>query len=264
MVGKLTLHHNFLAQQLGTKFATTPVHTIEESTLFKKLMKDNNVQLISASDRIVDSNNTKRKSKQKPKTISDNNANLTILPKELDWIALTKSWNVFANGRSIFYKLPEQLLSYFKSWMRARAEENSLHNHAGAEKNIQDILLAQSRHIITNKPFQRKLFQHLWRDERPALYPALRPQQGIVGFGTIVQNQQHQFQTLSPLPAITSTTNIMPRLLPASSQIGEVHTHLQPQLRKKRKRTCQVPECPSPTTCPGHPMCKKGDDGNYH
>ncbi|KAI8805543.1 hypothetical protein BJ742DRAFT_741239 [Cladochytrium replicatum] len=44
MVGKLTPHHNFLAQQLGTKFATTPVHTIEESTLFKKLMKDNNVQ----------------------------------------------------------------------------------------------------------------------------------------------------------------------------------------------------------------------------
>ncbi|KAI8799359.1 hypothetical protein BJ742DRAFT_884569 [Cladochytrium replicatum] len=211
MVGKLTPHHNFLAQQLGTKFATAPVHTIEESTLFKKLMKDNNVQLISASDRFVDSNNTKRKSKQKPKTVSDNNANLTILPKELDWIALTKSWNVFASGRSIFYKLPEQLLSYFKSWMGACAEENSLHNHAGAEKNIQDILLAQSRHIITNKPFQRK-----------------------------------------------------PRLLPASSQIGEVHTHLQPQLREKRKRTCQVPECPSPTTCPGHPMCQKGDDGNYH
>ncbi|KAI8799898.1 hypothetical protein BJ742DRAFT_882417 [Cladochytrium replicatum] len=74
------------------------------------------------------------------------------------------------------------------------------------EDRTDDQILEALLHSIER---HRRLEQNI--TVRPALNPALRLQQGIVGFGTIVQNQNQrlQFRTLSPSPAIISTAKIM-------------------------------------------------------
>ncbi|KAK9447458.1 uncharacterized protein V1518DRAFT_406987 [Limtongia smithiae] len=72
--------HGYLAKRQKCRYAVIPVYSKEERLLFAKLLRDS----IATGAEIS------------------------------DWPHMTKLWNPFADGRLVFYKLPQHLNSYFR------------------------------------------------------------------------------------------------------------------------------------------------------
>ncbi|KAJ7073753.1 hypothetical protein C8F01DRAFT_1242055 [Mycena amicta] len=61
--------------------------------------------------------------------------------REPNFKAMAKAWNsTHANGKTVFYKLPEQLQNHFQSWKAARDEVTSLHMTAQARAPVMDLI----------------------------------------------------------------------------------------------------------------------------
>ncbi|KAK9376589.1 uncharacterized protein V1513DRAFT_253069 [Lipomyces chichibuensis] len=97
----LKFKHGYLAKRQRCRFAVIPMYSKEERLLFAEIVKDRPVMC-------------------------------------LDWAEIAKLWNPFADGKSIFYKLPEHLDSYFRL-LRESALTFAAHNH-----NPQDVLIVDS------------------------------------------------------------------------------------------------------------------------
>ncbi|KIO21104.1 hypothetical protein M407DRAFT_10559 [Tulasnella calospora MUT 4182] len=97
--------HNYLAQLQRTLIAILPVSTESERSLFSPM----------CHTRAVDG-------------------------KEPDWAEFACLWSRHANGRTIFYKLPEHLSVYYKTWLERRNESNSVSDIAQDFKHIKSLL----------------------------------------------------------------------------------------------------------------------------
>ncbi|KAK9322119.1 hypothetical protein V1517DRAFT_324401 [Lipomyces orientalis] len=73
----LKFKHGYLAKRQKCRFAVIPIYSKEERLLFTEIIKDRPIL-------------------------------------RLDWDEIAKLWNPFADGKIIFYKLPEHLDSYFR------------------------------------------------------------------------------------------------------------------------------------------------------
>ncbi|KAK9363545.1 hypothetical protein V1504DRAFT_445184 [Lipomyces starkeyi] len=91
----LKFKHGYLAKRQRCRFAVIPMYSKEERLLFAEIAKDRPVM-------------------------------------DLDWAEIAKLWNPFADGKSIFYKLPEHLDSYFRL-LRESALTFAAHNPLDAE-----------------------------------------------------------------------------------------------------------------------------------
>ncbi|KAG2059870.1 hypothetical protein BDR06DRAFT_967438 [Suillus hirtellus] len=88
------IQHKFIAESQGMLMAILPVHTREEHDLFQFL--------IQLSPLFLDSN------------------------WQPNWTALTVVWAGHADGYNIFYKLPEHLKTYYKTWTDFCNEQNTI------------------------------------------------------------------------------------------------------------------------------------------
>ncbi|KAK9388610.1 hypothetical protein V1515DRAFT_412666 [Lipomyces mesembrius] len=91
----LKFKHGYLAKRQRCRFAVIPMYSKEERLLFAEIIKDRQVM-------------------------------------DLDWAEIAKLWNQFADGKFIFYKLPEHLNSYFRL-LRESALTFAAHNPQDAE-----------------------------------------------------------------------------------------------------------------------------------
>ncbi|KAK9314790.1 hypothetical protein V1522DRAFT_111394 [Lipomyces starkeyi] len=91
----LKFKHGYLAKRQRCRFAVIPMYSKEERLLFAEIVKDRPVM-------------------------------------DLDWAEIAKLWNPFADGKSVFYKLPEHLDSYFRL-LRESALTFAAHNPQDAE-----------------------------------------------------------------------------------------------------------------------------------
>ncbi|KAK9353939.1 hypothetical protein V1505DRAFT_420422 [Lipomyces doorenjongii] len=91
----LKFKHGYLAKRQRCRFAVIPMYSKEERLLFAEIVKDRPVL-------------------------------------DLDWAEIAKLWNQFADGKFIFYKLPEHLDSYFRL-LRESALTFAAHNPQDAE-----------------------------------------------------------------------------------------------------------------------------------
>ncbi|KAG1883235.1 hypothetical protein F4604DRAFT_1677595 [Suillus subluteus] len=62
--------------------------------------------------------------------------------KQPNWVALAQEWQHHANSTHIFYKLPEQLKSYYKTWNEHQNEHNSVEQNNSAYLELQKLLAA--------------------------------------------------------------------------------------------------------------------------
>ncbi|KAL6307399.1 hypothetical protein BKA93DRAFT_747778 [Sparassis latifolia] len=85
--------HHYLSKRQGTQFAVLPVHTREERDLFQLF-----VDLLP----------------------------LFKMPGQPNWDVAAAVWSNHADGRKIFYKLPEHIKSYYKTWNEHCNENNSV------------------------------------------------------------------------------------------------------------------------------------------
>lgn len=92
--GARTDCYEFLASAHDTKFALTPIHTNEEYALFTRALRTDG-----------------------PFAVANGTPNFRQMAK---W------WSSQVNGKKIFYKLPEQLKSHYKTWSALRAEMTTL------------------------------------------------------------------------------------------------------------------------------------------
>ncbi|KAG0706444.1 hypothetical protein DFH29DRAFT_1066800 [Suillus ampliporus] len=102
------IKHDYLAGQQQTPVAVLPVHTVEEKALYRLLLKSNTGQFSGK--------------------------------KQLNWITLAQEWQRHANGTSIFYKLPEHLKSYFKTWNEHQNEHNLVEQNKSTYDELQKLL----------------------------------------------------------------------------------------------------------------------------
>jgi hypothetical protein len=97
--------HHHLAKLQGTQFAVLPVHTRQETALYKNLQR----RLFNG--------------------------------QEPDWIMFAQQWSTHCNGYSIFYKTPEHLQAHDQQWTHQSKFSNTLKvNHEVVQvvrKNLQ-------------------------------------------------------------------------------------------------------------------------------
>ncbi|EIW52507.1 uncharacterized protein TRAVEDRAFT_24023 [Trametes versicolor FP-101664 SS1] len=104
--------HAYLSERQGTRFAVLPVHSRDERDLFHLLVET---------------------------------ATVTTAATQPNWEKLVNVWAGHADGRSIFYKLPEQLKSYYKTWLDFCNENNTVALNVQACKRIRTLLKPSTR-----------------------------------------------------------------------------------------------------------------------
>ncbi|KAF8328650.1 hypothetical protein F5887DRAFT_897466 [Amanita rubescens] len=97
------IKHADLAKQQQTQIAILPVHTPAERALFRLLM-----------------------------SMSNGPFSATGTNRQLNWVAMASRWAEHCDGKTIFYKLPEHIKSYYKTWKDIRNEKNSIEQHRAA------------------------------------------------------------------------------------------------------------------------------------
>ncbi|KAG6370815.1 hypothetical protein JVT61DRAFT_11026 [Boletus reticuloceps] len=112
------IRHKWIAEQQGTLVAVLPVHSREERDLFRLLMQ--------SSPLFSDATN-----------------------RQPNWTSLAAVWATHANGKTIFYKLPEHLKAYYKTWNDYCDENNTIAQNTAAAKRIRT-LVRSSPPNITN------------------------------------------------------------------------------------------------------------------
>ncbi|KAF8419486.1 hypothetical protein L210DRAFT_3766619 [Boletus edulis BED1] len=103
------IHHRYLSERQETRFAVLPIHTRSERALFQ-LYADTSPHFSSSSG-----------------------PNFTLLASDM---------NSHADGHTIFYKLPEHLKSYYKTWLDYLNEKTSTNLSVSATKHIRILLQA--------------------------------------------------------------------------------------------------------------------------
>ncbi|CDO73771.1 hypothetical protein BN946_scf185015.g99 [Trametes cinnabarina] len=98
--------HQYLSERQGTRFAVLPVHTRAERDLFHLLI-----------------GSTSTSGSGQP-----------------EWERLSSTWSGHADGQHIFYKLPEHLKAYYKTWLDFCNENNSLALNVHACQRIRALL----------------------------------------------------------------------------------------------------------------------------
>ncbi|KAG2057228.1 hypothetical protein BDR06DRAFT_969438 [Suillus hirtellus] len=131
---KQNIQHKFIAESQGTLMAILPVHTCKERDLFQLL--------VQSSPLFLDSN-------QQP-----------------NWTALTVVCAGHANGHNIFYKLPEHLKTYYKTWTDFCNEQNTILLNTEIGKLLADHALQRS--AVHYLYADRSSHEHKWKaDNNP-------------------------------------------------------------------------------------------------
>lgn len=108
--------YDYLAHAQGSRFAIVPVHTIQEKKLFKSL---------------IDSNPSMSKAKALK-----------------DWEAFCSIWSSHCNGRTIYYKSPQHLQSYYNVLKDRNNYYNSIVKNADIVRRVRRIVSSQDREIV--------------------------------------------------------------------------------------------------------------------
>ncbi|KAF7350312.1 hypothetical protein MVEN_01335500 [Mycena venus] len=103
--GARTDRYGYMASAQDTKFALVPIHTNEEYRLFNKEVH-----------------------------------NFMNTDGQLDFKRMAKWWSTQANGKTIFFKIPEFLQSHFKTWTAVRSEITTLHATAEQRAKFMNII----------------------------------------------------------------------------------------------------------------------------
>ncbi|KAG1831167.1 hypothetical protein F4604DRAFT_1864865 [Suillus subluteus] len=98
------LRRQFVAESQGTLMAVLPIHTREERDLFQLL--------VTSSPLFADP------------------------ARQPNWVSLAVIWAGHADGRKIFYKLPEHLKVYYKTWTDFCNEHNTVALNVEASQRI--------------------------------------------------------------------------------------------------------------------------------
>ncbi|GBE79021.1 hypothetical protein SCP_0202180 [Sparassis crispa] len=114
---KEKIRHQHLAMQQRTQIPILPLHTAEERALYRMLVKQPGGHFAG---------------KTQP-----------------NWVSLARDWSRYCNGVHVFYKLPEHLKNYHKTWNEIRNKENSVEQHKDAYIRIQNALVAPPISIST-------------------------------------------------------------------------------------------------------------------
>ena len=85
----------YLACRQEAKYAIVPVHTDQERQLFSRILNNHFVEQ-------------------------------GLQP---DWVLFAKLWSKEANGKDIFYKTPESILTYYNDWTKERNAANTITNN---------------------------------------------------------------------------------------------------------------------------------------
>ncbi|KAK4698809.1 hypothetical protein P7C70_g7460, partial [Phenoliferia sp. Uapishka_3] len=167
--------HNFLARVQGTRFAVIHIHTPEERILFGELSKHRSVTSVGESKR---------------------------------WIVMARIWVGHADGKTVFYKLPEHLEAYSKQREKNLNEKQTL--QAGpAEREIFD----KSMSSVSRKASVAPTFNAA--PVPPPLSKGLRPASEI----PVTIKSHPRVQNLRPTATPTPTPGPAPHhpLHPATS-----------------------------------------------
>ncbi|KAJ7676813.1 hypothetical protein DFH06DRAFT_942686, partial [Mycena polygramma] len=106
--GGRTCRYEFLAASQNTKFALTPIHTNEEYALYN--------------------------SAARPGGQFGNSSGPPNFKEMAKW------WSTRVNGKTIFYKLPEQLQAHHKTWSGVRDEMTTMHKTAPQRQEFTDLI----------------------------------------------------------------------------------------------------------------------------
>ncbi|OBZ79508.1 hypothetical protein A0H81_01196 [Grifola frondosa] len=112
------IRYQYLAKQQGTRVAVLPVHTKAERALFWLL--------VAQSDGMS-------AGKWKP-----------------NWQAVSPRWVDHSDGKTIFYKLPEHLKSYWKTWGKNVNEKSSIKINQATYNEIETLLTPKSSKRLGN------------------------------------------------------------------------------------------------------------------
>ncbi|KAG6379505.1 hypothetical protein JVT61DRAFT_9996 [Boletus reticuloceps] len=104
------VRHPYLSKQQGTRFAVLPIHTQHERDLFRAKVATS--QLFAG-------------------------------PNLPDFIAVARDMNAHADGHHAFYKLPEHLRAYYKTWQENTNEKTSVTLSNDAIERIRGLLMSQ-------------------------------------------------------------------------------------------------------------------------
>lgn len=123
-VNSLACDLKWMAQRQQTRYPVLPIHTPEEKSLFRQLVRSSN--------------------------------------RQCDWKRLAREWNDKADGETIFYKLPEHLDSYMTVAKRADNnrdtlattlnEQNALHTMALSELRSENAVPTREMTSLTTRP----------------------------------------------------------------------------------------------------------------
>ncbi|KAJ7213263.1 hypothetical protein C8J57DRAFT_1602153 [Mycena rebaudengoi] len=100
--------YEYLASAQNTKFAVVPIHTDAEYALFNRTLR--------AGGKFAPASGSP------------------------DFKGMARWWSEKANGKTIFYKLPEQLQAHFKTWTAARDEITTMHITAPERAEFMDLI----------------------------------------------------------------------------------------------------------------------------
>ncbi|KAG6815447.1 hypothetical protein H0H93_009785, partial [Arthromyces matolae] len=106
---KEKIRHLRLAYLQKTRVAILPVHTSQERALFTLLIQEKTGMFTSET--------------------------------QPNWIALACTWSQHCDGKTIFYKLPEHLKTYYKAWVELRHEKNAIEQNRTAYNELRSYLI---------------------------------------------------------------------------------------------------------------------------
>ena len=167
--GKRNHVYSYLAAAQGTKFAVTPVHTKDEFKLYNKEVSHGGEEWCP-------------------------NAGKPVFHKLATW------WSSKADGKTIFYKLPEHLAVYHKKWVDRRNRSQSM---------------------ISSEPQRQPNTHRIRSDHHTAhiLDPAPRDQPGIVSIHQVTSQITVNLTQTEPGPS--TFANVLPAITSSSPQ----HSH---------------------------------------
>ena len=200
------IRHQHLAQQQHTRVAVLPVHTPSERALYRLLVKQPN-GLFSG--------------KTQP-----------------NWVTVAVEWSRHCDGIHIFYKLPEQLKNYFKTWSTNRNEANSLELNKDAFQRIHGLLPHPDHLPQIPTRQQETLDQEINTSHCIPQEPEATPWHvGILLSKQSAQQSAIQFYYGDRAPPVAS----------GSRKRKQTEESNERPVKKRKPRTCQSchkPDCP--------------------
>ncbi|KAJ7060532.1 hypothetical protein C8F01DRAFT_988939, partial [Mycena amicta] len=208
--GARTNRYEFLVAAQNTKFALTPLHTNTEYALFNSALRANGPF-----------------------------AAIQGAPKFKDFAVW---WSGQVDGKKIFYKLPEQLSTHFKTWNAVRAEMTSMQLSERQRKPFQDIIRSDAHTAVVLDESYSPLVQGRAIAAASAKI-ATRNLQKVAAQSNAAGSHPH----LSPptVPATSAPTLNLPSqqqpspLIPGP-RFGAVVVAMNPKNNSRAAKTCAV------------------------